>query len=175
MVVVEGATVSIVSRRATMVVFSILLSLAGFGFLCWLLFTLAVYALPCFTGLMAGLAAYHSGAGVIGAIVVVVLTGAATLVVGQVAFATVRSPPVRAGITLLFAAPAAVTGYYAVLDLAQIGVPSGAWRELLAVIGAILVGSTAWTRMALLAPRKDRADVTVRSVHRSLTIGTRKG
>ena len=39
-------------------------------FFCWLLFTLAVYALPFFVGLTAGMAAYHSGAGVIGALIV---------------------------------------------------------------------------------------------------------
>ena len=31
--------------------------------LCWLLFTLAVYALPFFAGLTAGFAAFHSGSG----------------------------------------------------------------------------------------------------------------
>jgi hypothetical protein len=38
----------------------------GVGFFCWLLFNFAVYALPCFAGVTAGLAAFHSGAGVIG-------------------------------------------------------------------------------------------------------------
>jgi hypothetical protein len=37
------------------------------GLFCWLLLTLAVYALPFFASVTAGLAAFHSAAGVIGA------------------------------------------------------------------------------------------------------------
>ena len=66
-----------------MLVIGLVLSVAGIGFLCWLLFTLAVYALPFFAGLTAGLAAFHSGSGVIGALVVGVLAGGATLAIGQ--------------------------------------------------------------------------------------------
>ena len=55
---------------ATMIVIGLIVSAFGIGFLCWLLFTLAVYALPLFAGMTAGLAAYHSGAGVLGALVV---------------------------------------------------------------------------------------------------------
>ena len=48
-VVVEGATVRPLSRECTtMIVIGIILSVFGIGFLCWLLFTLAVYALPFF-------------------------------------------------------------------------------------------------------------------------------
>ena len=51
-----------------MIIVGIILSVFGIGFFCWLLFTLAVYALPFFAGVTAALAAYHSGSGVIGAI-----------------------------------------------------------------------------------------------------------
>jgi high-affinity Fe2+/Pb2+ permease len=79
MVVVEGATVRpFVTETSTMLVIGLVLSVAGIGFLCWLLFTLAVYALPFFAGLTAGLAAFHSGSGVIGALIVGVLVGGAT-------------------------------------------------------------------------------------------------
>ena len=70
MVVVEGATVSaFVAENTTMVVIGLILIVFGVGFLCWLLFMLAVYVLPFFVGMTAGLAAYHSGAGVLGALV----------------------------------------------------------------------------------------------------------
>jgi len=134
-----------------MLVIGLILSVAGIGFFCWLLFTLAVYALPFFLGVTAAFAAYHSGAGVLGAIVVGVLAGGAALAIGQVAFATVRSPLVRAAIGLVYAAPAAVAGYHATLGLAHIGVPSEAWREVFAWIGALSIGGTAWARMTLLA------------------------
>ena len=53
-----------------MIIVGIILSVFGIGFFCWLLFTLAVYALPFFAGLSAGLAAFHSGSGLIGALIV---------------------------------------------------------------------------------------------------------
>jgi hypothetical protein len=134
-----------------MIIIGIVLGFVGLGFLCWLLFALAIYALPFFAGVTAGLAAYNSGSGVIGAILVAVFAGALILVVGQIAFAIVRSPLIRAAIALLFAVPAAIAGYHATLGLAQMGVPSEGWREAFAMIGAVIVGGTAWTRTTLLA------------------------
>ena len=96
-----------------MLIIGIILSVFGIGFFCWLLFTLAVYALPFFAGLTAGLAAFHSGSGVIGALIVGVLAGGATLAIGQIVFATVRTPLIRAAIGLLYAVPAAIAGYHA--------------------------------------------------------------
>lgn len=135
-----------------MIILGLIFSVAGIGFFCWLLFTLAVYALPVFAALTADLAAYHSGAGVVGAVIVAVLAGGATLVIGQTAFAAVRSPLVRVAIGLLFAAPAAVAGYQATLGLAHIAVPTEAWRQAFAAVGAALVGGAAWARVTLFAP-----------------------
>jgi 4-amino-4-deoxy-L-arabinose transferase-like glycosyltransferase len=89
---------------------------------------------------------------VIGAIIVGVFAGGATLAIGQVAFAMINSPLIRAAIALLYAVPATIAGYHATLGLAHIGVPSEAWREVFAVIGAVLVGGTAWARMSLYNP-----------------------
>jgi len=140
-----------------MIVIGIVLSFVGLGFLCWLLFALAVQALPFFVGVTAGFAAYHSGSGEIGAMLVGLIAGAVTLAAGQIAIATVCSPLVRAAIALLFAAPAAVAGYHAALGLAQIGVPAEGWRQAFALIGATAVGATAWVRMALSAPPDTRS------------------
>ena len=134
-----------------MIIIGFILGALGIGFFCWLLFTLAVYALPFSVSLAAGLAAFHSGAGVIGAIVIGIVAGAVTLGAGQFVFAVVGSPLIRAAIALLFATPGAVAGYHETLALAHIGVPSQGWREAFAIIGAILVGGTAWGRMTLLA------------------------
>ncbi len=119
-----------------MLIVGLAFSVFGIGFFCWLLFTLAVYALPFFAGVNVFLAAFHSGAGVIGAIVVGVLAGGATLAIGQIVFATVRIPIIRALIALLYAAPAAVAGYYATLGLSKIGVPSETWRVIFAAVGS---------------------------------------
>ena len=110
-VVVEGAPVRpFVTEISTMIIIGIVLSVFDLGFFCWLLFTLAVYALPFFAGVIAAVAAYHSGSGVIGAIMVAVLVGAATLAIGQIAFATVRSSLLRAAIGLLYTVPATIAG-----------------------------------------------------------------
>ncbi len=45
-VVVEGATVTLANGATTMLALGILLNVAGIGLFCWLIFTLAVYALP---------------------------------------------------------------------------------------------------------------------------------
>jgi len=66
----------------------IVLGVFGVGFFCWLLFTLAVYALPFLAGLTAGLAVFHSGAGLIGALVVGFLVGVTILVLGQIVLTT---------------------------------------------------------------------------------------
>src|SRR6266849_4249372 len=151
--VVEGAAVRPLSREPTtmIIVIGIVLSFVGLGFPCWLLFTLAVQALPFFAAVTAGFAAHRSGAGEIGAILVGLTAGAATLAVGQIAIATLRSPFLRAAVALISTAPAAVAGYHASLGLAQIGVPAEGWRQVFALLGAIAVGGTAWVRMALSA------------------------
>ncbi len=135
-----------------MLVIGIVLSFVGLGFFCWLLFTLTVHALPFFAGVTAGLAAYHYGSGVIGVIVVGLIGGLVTLAAGRFAFTAARSPHIRAAIAFVFAASAAVAGYHATLGLAQIGVPAGSWRQAFALVGAAMVGMTAWVRMALNEP-----------------------
>jgi hypothetical protein len=96
-----------------MLVIGLILSIFGIGLFCWLIFTLAVYALPFFVGLTAGMAAFHGGAGAIGALLVGIVVGALTLGVGQIAFAVVRPLPLRAAIAAAFAIPAAIAGYHA--------------------------------------------------------------
>ena len=134
-----------------MLVTGLILSLFGIGLFGWLIFTLAVYALPFSVGLTVGSAAFHGGAGVVGALFVGIVGGALTLAIGQIAFAVIRPPILRAAIAAAFAVPAAVAGYHAVLGLSQIGVPSLVWREVFAWIGAIFIGGTAWARMSVFA------------------------
>ena len=127
----------------------------GLGFLCWLLFALAVYALPFFAGMTAGLAALHSGAGIIGAFIVGILAGGATLALGQFAFATSRTPLLRALFGVIYAGPAAIAGYQVSFALAGIAMPIGGWQQAFAVTGAIVAGITAFSRLALSVPPPD--------------------
>jgi hypothetical protein len=75
------------------------------------------------------------------------VAGAVTLVAGQFAFAHSRSTILRTMIAAAFALPAAVAGYHLALGLSAMGMPSDTWRHLFAIIGAVVVGSTAWARL----------------------------
>ncbi len=135
-----------------MLALGLVLSFFGVGIFCWLLFTLAIYAFPFFVGLTVAFAVFHSGVGVIGAFLLGCFAGGATLAAGQIAFATSRSPLIRGGIELLYALPAAIAGYHATLGLVEIGVPAAAWQEAFALVGAVVIGCTAWARLAMFAP-----------------------
>jgi hypothetical protein len=135
-----------------MIIIGIVLSFVFLAYLCWLLFALAVHALPFFVGAAVGLVAYHSGSGPIGAIIVGTIASGVALLAGRLAFTALRSPFVRAVIALVFAIPAALAGYHAALGLAHIGAVTNGWQQVIAVMGAIVVAATAWARMTLSSP-----------------------
>jgi hypothetical protein len=133
-----------------MLALGLLLNIAGLGVFCWLIFTLAVYALPFFVAINAGILAFHSGAGVLGAPLVAVAAGGVTLAMAQIAFAMTRSLILRAIVAAVFALPATLAGYHVSLATSKIGVPSLAWQEIFACLGAVLIGGTAWMRLTIL-------------------------
>jgi len=126
-------------------------ALAALVMMCWVLFNLAVYALPFFVAVSAGMLAYQTGAGAAGAIIVSLFAGAAALVLGQKLFAVVHSPALRAVVAALYAAPAAVAGYHAAHGIAAMGSPSASWHELLSVAGGVVISLVAWSRIGALA------------------------
>ncbi|MDU6725581.1 MAG: hypothetical protein E6471_02440 [Bradyrhizobium sp.] len=134
----------------TMLALGLLLNFAGIGLFCWLIFTLAVYALPFFVGLTVFMLALHGGAGTLGAPLVGIAAGGMTLAIGQMAFVLTRSLVIRAIIAALFAVPATLAGYHVVFAMSQFGVPSLLWREIFACVGAIFIGGTAWARLTVL-------------------------
>ena len=71
------------------------------------------------------------------------------------AFATARKPLIRIIIGLLYAVPAMVAGYQVSFALAGIGMSSSGWQTAFAVIGAVVSGCTAFSRMALFATPPD--------------------
>lgn len=140
-----------------MIIIGIVAGLFGLGALCWLLFNLAVFALPLFAGVAAGLAALDAGASAVGAILVGTLTGTFTLVAGRLVFALAPSRLVRGVVASAFAVPASVAGYHAGLGLAALAAPAAPWRQTLAIGAALVIGSTAWARMSLkVAPTPPR-------------------
>lgn len=147
-VVVEARPFHIVTESIAMIICGILASFAAIGAICWLLFNLAVLALPFFVGVSAGMAAIHSGAGPIGAFAVGILAGGATFVAGQLAISFVPSAVARGGVALLFAAPAALAGYHATHGIAAMTMPSEGWRQAFAIFGSLVVGITAFARLS---------------------------
>ena len=135
-----------------MIVLGPLLVILAIGFFCWLLFTLAVFALPVFAGLMVGMWAFHTGAGALGGIIAGILAGGATFGVGQLAMAFLPWAWLRLLIILLFVAPAAVAGYSATHGIAQMAMPSPTWQTVFSVIGAIAVSVTAFVRFTGMTP-----------------------
>jgi intracellular septation protein A len=160
-----------------MLALGLVLNTVGIGLFCWLIFTLAVYALPFFVAVNAGMIAFHSGAGILGAPLVGIAAGAMTLAIGQTAFAMTRPLILRVVIAAAFAVPAAVAGYHVVLVMSQIGMPSPAWREVFACLGALFIGGTAWTRLIVFAelhPLQTSA-VVQSAPHVVLSAATRDG
>ncbi|PWB88674.1 hypothetical protein [Methylosinus sporium] len=135
-----------------MIIFGPLLVIAGIGFFCWLLFTLAVFALPLYAGLTVGAWAFHTGAGWLGGAIVGVIATGVTFGVGQLALAFVPWSWLRLVIVLIYAAPATVAGYYATHGIAQMAMPSATWQMFFSLVGAVAVGITALIRIAGATP-----------------------
>ena len=138
-------------------IISTILSLLGLGVICWVLFNLAVYALPFFVAVTVGHALYTSEVGLIGAIAAAFFAGAATLILGQIAFATIRSTLIRLALGALYALPAGVAGFHAVKGLSGMGGAGETWTLVFAGVGAAIVGVTAWARVTALARSEDDA------------------
>jgi len=134
----------------------IILSFAAIGCVLWLLFTLAVYALPFYAGLSAAFWAYGHDAGLVGAAVVGLVVAGLTFGIGQVLFATLRAPWARALVAAAYAGPAGIAGYFAVYGVSGIGGTGEPWRMLFAAIGAAVVAVIAWARVSTIYPG-DRA------------------
>ncbi len=156
-----------------MIIIGVLLNIVGLGVFCWALFALAIHALPFFVGMTAALYAYQTGAGPLGTIVVGFFAGSFTFVLGQYVFSNARSRIVRFALGLLFAVPAACAGYDVILALSHIGIPSQWWREAFAVVGAILVGGTAWARLSILAEPAPRRGVALGPAQPPIGVTTR--
>lgn len=135
-----------------MIIIGILVSLAGIVALCWLLFNLAVFALPLFAGICIGLWANSTGAGGLGGVIVGTLAAAATFGLFQLVLLVVQPAWLKLLVLLIFVAPAVVAGYHATLGIVKLTMPSETWQVVFAVAGAIAVGITAYLRLTMMAP-----------------------
>lgn len=133
-------------------IIAILGSIAAITAICWLFFTLAIYALPALGGVAAGMWAYETGAGLPGS-VLVGLAGAG-LVFGLAQFLILFARPmcVKLAVALAFVAPAAIAGFHATHGIVKHLMPSETWQTVFSAIGAVAIGITAFVRVTSMAP-----------------------
>ncbi len=146
-----------------MIVVSILASIAALGVICCLLFYLAVYALPLFAGVTAGVWVYGTGAGWLGGIAVGFIAGLATLLVGHLLLTFVKPLWLRLMIAAVFVAPAAIAGYHATHGIVKHTMPSETWQVAFSMVGAVVVAITAFARLATLVPPDQAGPGVVRA------------
>lgn len=132
--------------------FGIFLLVVGIGAFCCLLFNTAVYALPFVTGVWVGFHVLDWGAGPILSFVIGCLAGGMTYGAGQIVFERSHSVALRLATAIVFVVPAVYVGYTGTLQLSALAMSSNLWEHVLAVIGAIAVGSTAFTRLVTPQP-----------------------
>jgi len=126
----------------------ILLSMTLVGLLCVLAYRLAVYALPFMLGLAAARFAYDTGSGLIGAGIVGFVAGAISVSLLRLLFLRLRAPILRGLAAMIFVIPAAIAGYQLVSGVTQDAVPSEIWRQIFCGMGGLVVGLSAFVRLA---------------------------
>lgn len=122
---------------------AVILLFLGLGAACVALYQFAVFALPVYVGFAAGFWAIHTGAGAIGGAIVGILAGALVFVIGQLVFASTRSPILRILVALLFAVPATYAGYSVVQQVWALAMPPTVWRYVFGIAAAAITGGTA--------------------------------
>ena len=135
-----------------MLILAILATLAAIVALCWLLFTLAVFALPFFAGVTIGIWANATGAGILGGVILGAVAAATTFGLFKLLLLVARPTWMKLLVILVFVAPAAVAGYHATLGIVKVTMPSDTWQLIFATVGAIAVGITAFMRLTMMAP-----------------------
>ena len=133
-------------------IIAFLLTSAALAMLAWIIFNLAVYALPFFAGISAASLAYAHGSGVVGAGVVGLAAGAVVLALGRTTFAAVRSPTARILILAAYAAPAAIAGFAVTRHIIGGTTPSEGWQTAFALVGGAVTAAVACVRLTVVAP-----------------------
>lgn len=155
MVVVEAHPFDIVTETIAMIILAFFATIAGIAALCWLLFSLAVFALPFFAGLSIGMWAHDTGAGIPGGVIIGLVAAMATFGLFQLLLAVARPAWVKLAVVAAFVAPAVIAGYHATLGITRLTMPSDIWQVSFAVVGAIAIGITAFMRVTMMTPPGD--------------------
>ena len=133
-------------------IIAILLTSGALAMLAWIVFNLAVYALPFFAGISAASLAYAHGSGLVGAGVVGLAAGALVLALGRTTLTTVSTPTMRILIIVAYAAPAAIAGFAVTRHIISWATPSETWRMMFAVAGGVVTAAIACVRLTASPP-----------------------
>lgn len=120
------------------------LSLMGFGYLIYQLFAGATLALPFALGVAAGLAAHQLGCSIFASFVIGVIAFMGVIAASRAAALKLTNPYARVTLVLLFAVPAALTGYSLQHAL---GVLVGATGIVAGAVAAVACAAIAAERM----------------------------
>lgn len=128
---------------------TLLLILGGIAalYLIWLLFRAAAFALPLYAGAGAAFLLHGQGYGMAAVLAAGFMVGLLVHLTGQLFYASIRSPLLRALVALLFAAPAGFAGYQAVTGLVGLAIDNTVWLHGLAFAGGLCTASSAWRRL----------------------------
>ncbi len=127
--------------------FGLVLTLIGIGTACFLIYNAAVFALPVACGFWIGFGTLHLGGGPLAGIVLGCIAGGIVFELGKTAFCRSHSTLLRYAVVLVFVVPAMWVGYSAVQQISELLSTSGISRHVLAVVGAVAVGSSAFARL----------------------------
>jgi hypothetical protein len=116
----------------------------------WLVFSLAIYALPLWAGVMTVFFMHNHGQGLIASILGGFAVAILVLAGGPVLFSIVRSPLARLGLALLYVVPTGIAGYHAVYGFGVMAIGAGAIVTILSWIGAFIIAAAAWRRLTTL-------------------------
>jgi len=126
---------------------STIFAIFSLGALCWIVFNLAVYALPFAIGLTSGVYLYEAGLGVFLSLIAGLFVGGLLVALGEVTFERIRSTPLKIAIGLIYAIPAGIAGFHATKGFAGLGGSGETTIFVLSWLGALIVSGTAWARV----------------------------
>ncbi len=144
-----------------MIILAIVVMLAAITAMCWFLYTIATFALPALVGASAIIWAYHTDAGLAGAVAVGVAAATSTVVIGRLLLALLK--PLWLLVALAFIAPAAIAGFHATHGIVKHLMPADSWQLAVSILGAAAIGATAFMRIATMAVSEQAGQRTSRA------------
>jgi hypothetical protein len=125
-----------------------IMSIGAILFLLSLLYRLSVNALPFWGAMTAGWIAWATGAGPIGAGIVVIVSAGVFIGLSDAIYASLRTRTARAVFAAPFAAAGAFAGYHASRGILGWSIDNPIWLAALSGLAALATGTMAWLQLA---------------------------